>query len=396
MPAANKKDYYEILGINKNSTDDEIKKAYKKLAKKWHPDLNPDNKKQAEEKMKEINEAYDVLKDPKKRAQYDQFGHAAFTGGGGGNYGGAGFEDIFRGGFGGGGNFGFDMGDIFDAFFGGGGGARGRRQQAERGPVRGADLRYDLTIDFEAAAFGKEMTIKVPRLETCKECNGTGAAKGTTPDICPDCHGMGQRQTVTRTPFGQIQTMRTCERCHGTGKIVKTPCSHCHGEGRVKNVKDIQLNIPKGVNNGNRIRVNGGGQAGENGGQPGDLFVYINIKPHEIFKREGNNVYCEVPISFVQAALGATVEAPTIHGKVPMKIPSGTQSGTVQKISGKGIPNLRGEGVGDEYVTIKVLTPKNLTDRQKKLLQEFESGVDDNKVHPEKKNFIDKLKSFFS
>ena len=395
MAASDKKDYYEVLGVNKNATDDEIKKSYKKLAKKWHPDLNEDKKK-AEEKMKEINEAYDVLKDPKKRAQYDQFGHAAFTGGGGG-YSGSGFEDIFRGGGfsgGGAGGFGFDMGDIFDAFFGNGG--RQRQQARDDGPVRGADIRYDLTLEFEDAAFGKDMTLKVPRMETCKECNGTGAAKGTTPDICPDCHGMGQRQTVTKTPFGQIQTMRTCERCHGTGKIVKTPCGHCHGEGKIRNVKEMTVNIPKGVNNGNRIRIKGGGQAGENGGQPGDLFVYIMIKPHEFFKREGNNVYCEVPISFVQAALGATIEAPTIDGKVEMKIPAGIQSGTVQRIKNKGIPNLRGEGRGDEFVTIKVLTPKNLTDRQKKLLQEFESGVDDNTVHPEKKNFIDKLKSFFS
>ncbi len=395
--ANDKKDYYEILGINKNATDDELKKAYKKLVIKWHPDgfvnASEDKRKEAEEKMKDINEAYDVLKDPKKRAQYDQFGHAAFTGGGGGGSYGGGFEDMFRGA----GGFGFDMGDIFDAFFGGGGGARGRRQQAaNKGPIRGADLRYDLSISFEDAAFGKEMTIKVPRLETCKECNGTGAAKGTTQDICPDCHGMGQRQTVTRTPFGQIQTSRTCERCHGTGKIVKTPCKHCHGEGKVKNILEQTLNIPKGINNGNRIRINGGGQAGENGGQPGDLYVYISIKPHSLFKREGNDVYCEIPISFVQAALGATIEAPTIHGKEEIKIPAGIQSGTVQKIKGKGIPFLRGEGCGDEFVTIKVLTPKNLTDRQKKLLEEFENGVDDNKVHPEKKTFLDRLKGFFS
>ena len=382
MAAAEKKDYYEILGVNKNSTDDEIKKAYKKLAKKWHPDLNED-KKQAEEKMKEINEAYDVLKDPKKRAQYDQFGHAAFTGGpGGGGYSGSGFEDIFRGG---GGGFGFDMGDIFDAFFGGGG--RQRQHARDDGPIRGADIRYDLTLEFEEAAFGKDMTLKVPRLETCKECNGTGAAPGTSPEICPDCHGMGQRQTVTRTPFGQIQTSRPCERCHGSGKVIKTPCKHCHGEGKVKNVRDINVHIPKGVNVGTRVRIQVGGQAGERGGQPGDLYVYINIKPHKLFKREGTNVYCEAPVSFVQAALGATIEVPTIDGKIAMKIPAGIQSGTVQKINGKGIPNLRGEGRGDQFVTIKVLTPLNLTDRQKKLLQEFESGVDDDRVHPEKKKF---------
>ena len=390
MPAAQKKDYYEVLGVNKNSTDDEIKKAYKKLAIKWHPDkfakASESEKKSAEEKMKDINEAYDVLKDPKKRAQYDQFGHAGLgydprSGGGRDPFGG--FEDIFSqmGGF----------GDIFGDLFGGG----RRRNQPQNGPVRGADLRYDLSIDFLDAALGKSMTLKVPRSETCKECNGTGAAKGTSPEICPDCHGMGQRQTITRTPFGSIQSSRTCERCHGTGKIIKTPCSNCHGEGTTRVTKEINVNIPKGVDNGNRIRVQGGGNAGERGGQPGDLFVYINIRPHQIFKREGSNVYCEIPVSFVQAALGATIEAPTIDGKVDLKIPAGIQSGTVQKIKGKGIPFLRGEGRGDEFVSIKVLTPQNLTDRQKKLLQEFESGVDDNTVHPEKKNFIDKLKDFF-
>lgn len=384
---ADKKDYYEVLGVNKNSTDDEIKKAYKKLAIKWHPDKFANapeaERKTAEEKMKDINEAYDVLKDQKKRAQYDQFGHAGMNGGGAGfdPFGGAGginVEDIF--------------GGIFGDFFGGGG---RRRQQQSNGPVKGSDLRYDLSIDFIDAAFGKDMTLKVPRLETCTECNGTGAAKGTSPEICPDCHGMGQRQTVTRTPFGSIQSSRTCERCHGSGKIVKTPCNHCHGEGKVRNTKDINVSIPRGVDNGIRIRVAGGGNAGERGGQPGDLYVYINIKPHQLFKREGTNVYCEVPISFTQAALGATIEVPTIDGKTDLKIPAGIQSGTVQKIKGKGIPVLRGNGRGDEYVSIKVLTPQNLTDRQKELLREFESGVDDNKVHPEKKNFIDKLKSFF-
>ena len=392
MPAE-KRDYYEVLGVNKNATDDEIKKAYKKLAIKWHPDKfakAPEaEKKDAEEKMKDINEAYDVLKDPKKRAQYDQFGHAGMSGAGysgqGGNpFGGINMDDIF-GGMGG-------FSDIIDEMFGGG---SRRRQQQHNGPVRGSDLRYDLTISFEDAAFGKDMTLKVPRLENCKECNGTGAAPGTSPEICPDRHGMGQRQTVTRTPFGSIQTSRTCERCHGTGKVVKTPCSHCHGDGKVKVTRDIKVQIPKGVNVGTRVRIAGGGQAGERGGQPGDLFVYINIKPHQLFKRDGSDVYCDIPISFVQAALGATVEAPTIDGKVELKIPAGIQSGTVQKIRGKGIPFLRGEGRGDEYVTIKVLTPQNLSDRQKKLLQEFESGLDDNKVHPEKKNFIDKLKSFF-
>ena len=395
MPDAEKRDYYEVLGINKNATLDEIEKARKKLVKKWHPDLNPNNKEEAEKKMKEINEAYDVLKDPKLRAQYDQYGHAAFTGGGGQYRGQGGFDpsDIFGGfeGFGGSGDI---FGEIFGSFFGGG--ARGRQQHSERGPVRGADLRYDLTISFEDAAFGKEMTIKVPRLETCKDCNGSGAEKGSTSEICPECHGMGQKQVVRQMGPMRMQTFVTCDRCHGSGKIIKNPCKHCHGDGKVKVTRDIKVTIPKGVNVGNKLRIQGGGQAGDRGGQPGDLIVYINIKPHELFKRRDADVYCDVPISFVQAALGGTVEAPTIDGKIEMKIPAGIQSGTVQRIKGKGIPHLRGEGRGDEYVTIKVLTPQNLTERQKNLLQQFESGVDDNKVHPEKKNFIDKLKSFFS
>jgi len=391
---ADKKDYYEVLGITKNATDDEIKKAYRKLARKYHPDLNHDDPKAAEAKMKEINEAYDVLKDKEKRAQYDQFGHAAFSGGGYGHGGGTytnvnmeDFENIFSG-MGGGG-----FSDIFEQFFGGGGHTRTRQQK--RGPERGADLRYDLAIAFEEAAFGKEMSIKVPRFEPCEECGGTGAKKGTTPDECPDCHGTGMRQTTTRTPFGVIANTRPCEKCRGTGQIIKNPCGHCHGVGKVKVERDIKINIPKGVDEGQRLRISGGGQAGERGGQPGDLYVYIRIKPHKIFSREGTSVYCEMPISFVQATLGAKVEAPTIDGKIELTIPEGTQSGTVLKIAGKGIPKLRGEGRGDEFVKIKVLTPKNLTSRQKKLLREFEDGGSDSSNNPEKKSFLDKLKDLF-
>lgn len=384
------KDLYEILGVNKNSTDDEIKKAYKKLAKKYHPDLNRDDPKTAEQKMKEINVAYDILKDPQKRAQYDQFGHAAFQNGGGGtSTGGFDFNDIF-GGMGGAG--GFDMGDIFEQFFGGG---RSRRNSRNQGPVRGADLRYDLTITFEEAAFGKDMSIKVPRMENCEECGGTGAAKGTSPETCPDCKGTGMRQTITKTPFGTISNARPCERCHGTGKIIKNPCSHCHGSGKVRIEKDVKINIPKGVDTGNRLRIQHGGQAGERGGETGDLYVYINIKPHPIFQRDGINVYCELPITFTQAALGAKVDAPTIDGRVELTIPEGIQSGTVLKIGGKGIQRLRGEGRGDEFVKIKVLTPKNLSAYQRKLLQDFDKNGSDNN-NPEQKSFIDKLKGLFS
>lgn len=383
------KDLYEILGINKNATDDEIKKAYKKLAKKYHPDLNHDDPKTAEQKMKEINVAYDILKDPQKRAQYDQFGHAAFQpGGGGGGSAGGGFDfsDIFGGAAGG-----FDMGDIFEQFFGGG--VRSRRAQ-NTGPVKGADLRYDLSISFEDAAFGKTFNIKVPRMETCGDCGGSGAAKGTSPETCPDCKGTGMRQTITKTPFGTISNARPCERCHGTGKIIKNPCGHCHGSGKIRVEKEVTVNVPKGVDTGNRLKIRDGGQAGERGGKPGDLYVYINVKPHPIFQRDGINVYCEIPITFTQAALGANVDAPTIDGKVDLKIPEGIQSGTVLKIGGKGIQRLRGEGRGDEFVKIKVLTPKNLSAYQRKLLQDFDRGGNDNN-NPEQKSFLDKLKGIF-
>ena len=388
------KDLYEILGVNKNATDDEIKKAYKKLAKKYHPDLNPDDKENAEKKMKELNVAYDILKDPQKRAQYDQFGFAAFqNGGGGGSSGGFDFNDIFGGG--GGGGFGFDMGDIFDTFFGGGS-SRRSRQSRQTGPERGADLRYDLNVTFEEAAFGAEKNIKVPRMEKCDDCGGTGAKKGTSPETCPDCNGTGMRQTTTRTPFGVISNARPCERCHGTGQIIKNPCGHCHGAGKVRVEREMKVVVPKGVDTGNRLKIGGGGQAGERGGSPGDLYVYIVVKHHPIFSREGTSVYCELPITFVQAALGATVDAPTIDGKVELKIPEGTQSGQVLTMRNRGIPNLRGEGRGDEFVKIKVLTPKNLSARQKQLLREFEDGGNDVKNHPEKKTFFDKVKGLFT
>ncbi|MBQ7477014.1 MAG: molecular chaperone DnaJ [Selenomonadaceae bacterium] len=391
------RDYYEVLGLNKNATDDEIKKAYKKLAKKYHPDLNPDNKKAAEEKMKELNAAYEVLKDKDKRAQYDQFGHAAFQGGAGGTGGGRGaggfggfnMGDIF--GNAGTGGFG-DFTDIFEQFFGG----KPRGRERSQGPERGADLRYDLSISFEDAAFGKETKIKVPRLENCEECGGTGAAKGTSPEVCPDCKGTGSRQTTTRMPFGVVSSTRPCERCHGKGTIIKNPCKHCHGNGKVRVEREILLNVPRGVDNGTRIRVGSGGQPGERGGAPGDLYVYIKVNPHPIFTRDGTTVHCEIPISFVQAALGATVEAPTLDGKVDLKIPEGIQSGQTIRINGKGIPVMRGEGRGDEIVKIKVLTPKNLSARQRKLLQDFESGGSDLQNNPEQKSFPDKLKGLFT
>ena len=377
---SDKRDYYEVLGVQKGASDDEIKKAFKKLARKYHPDLNRDDPKTAEEKFKEVNEAYSVLSDPQKKAQYDQFGHAAFENGGGGG-GAGGF-----GGFGGGGG-GFE--DIFDAFFGGGG-SRSRRS----GPERGSDLRYDLELTFEEAAFGKEAELTVPRMENCGTCHGTGAAAGTSPETCPDCHGSGQVQRRQNTPFGQILNSHPCGRCHGTGKIIKTPCKDCGGTGRKKVRKKISVKIPAGVDEGSRIRVAGGGEAGLRGGGNGDLYVYIFVKRHKLFERDGSDVLCEVPISFVQAALGDTIEAPTIDGKVEMKIPAGIQSGTMLRLKGRGIPFLRGNGRGDQLVRVKVLTPQKLSARQKEILKEFGELSGEN-VNPEQKSFMDTIKKMF-
>ncbi|MBQ5758662.1 MAG: molecular chaperone DnaJ [Schwartzia sp.] len=377
-----KRDYYEVLGVEKGATEAEIKKAHKKLARKYHPDLNPDDPKGAEAKMKEINEAKDVLLDPNKRAQYDQFGHAAFENGMGGG-GGAGFGGFSSGGFG-------DMGDIFDMFFNGGRG--GSRRQ---GPQRGDDLRFDLEISFEEAAFGVEKEISIPRTENCKKCGGTGAAPGTSPETCPDCHGQGQQQIVQNTPFGRMVNSRTCGRCSGSGKIVKTPCPDCHGSGHQRVTRKIKVKIPAGVDDGARIRVSGEGGAGTRGGGYGDLYVYTFVKPHKLFKRDGDDVFCEVPVTFVQATLGDKVAVPTLDGKVELTVPAGTQSGTILRMKGKGVTHLRGGGRGDQHVRIKVLTPQNLNTRQKELLKEF-AEISGDKVNPEQKSFMDQLKKFFS
>ncbi|MDQ0204281.1 molecular chaperone DnaJ [Pectinatus haikarae] len=378
-----KRDYYEVLGVSKDATEADIKKAFRKMARKYHPDLNKDNAKEAEEKFKEANEAYEVLSDSQKRAQYDQFGHAAFEGGGGGGAGGFG-------GFGGFGDGSSDFGDIFDAFFGGGGRSGGRRQ----GPQRGDDLRYNLEIDFEEAAFGKEAELTIPRTEECKTCHGSGAAPGTQPEECPKCHGTGQVQEVHNTPFGRMVNARTCDRCGGTGKIVKKPCPDCRGEGHTRIRRKINVKIPAGVDDNSRIRVSGGGEAGDRGGSPGDLYVYITVRPHKIFHRNGNDVICEVPVSFVQASLGDKIEVPTLDGKVEISVPAGIQSGTILRMKGKGIAYLRGNGRGDQHVKVKVLTPQKLTSRQKELLREFADEKNEN-VNPEQKSWQDKIKQFF-
>lgn len=379
-----KRDFYEVLGVSKSASEDEIKKAYKKLAKKYHPDLNRDNPEKAAESFKEVSEAYEVLSDKKKRAQYDQFGHAAFDGAAGGA-GGAGF-----GGFGGFGGASGGFGDIFDMFFGGSGFGSSRRP----GPERGADLRYDLEIEFEEAAFGKSAEINVPRTEKCKTCGGSGAAAGTKAESCPKCQGTGQEQVVQNTPFGRIVNARPCDRCSGSGRIIKTPCKDCGGKGTQRVRRKISVKVPAGVDNGSRIRISGGGEAGLRGGENGDLYVYIFVKPHKIFKRDGTEVICEVPISFVQAALGDEIEVPTLDGKVKMKIPEGIQSGTILRLKEKGIKHLRSEVRGDQHVKIKVLTPQKLNDRQKQMLREFAEASGD-KINPEQKSFMDKLKGLF-
>lgn len=380
-----KRDYYEVLGVQKNATADELKKAYRKLALKYHPDRNKGNA-EAEEKFKEINEAYSVLSDETKRSQYDQLGPDAFEqaqqgGGAGGNP------------FGGFGGFsGSGMDDIFDMFFGGQGGRGGRASNA--GPRRGADLRFDLEISFEEAAFGVEKEINLYRDETCDHCHGTGAEPGSKIETCPECHGSGYVRFTQNTMFGQMVNERPCSKCHGEGKIVSEPCKECRGKGTKKKNKHLKVKIPAGVDNGSRLRVAGEGEAGTKGGPSGDLYVYLYVKQHKFFDRDGTTVICEVPINIVQATLGAEVKIPTLDGQVTMKVPEGTQPGKVMRLKGKGIPSLRGGMRGDQLVRIKVVVPTKLNDKQKDALRAFEAISKDN-INPEEKSFLNKIKNLF-
>ncbi len=361
--AEQKRDYYEVLGVSKGASDDEIKRAYKKLARKYHPDLNPDNK-EAEEKFKEANEAYEILSDKEKRSRYDQFGHAGvdpnFGAGGGG------FDGSF--------DFG-DLGDIFGSFFGGGFG--GGRRANPNAPQRGESIRLSLILSFEEAAFGCEKAVTVERLEPCPSCQGSGCAEGTTPEICPDCHGTGTVQVRRQTPMGVFATSSPCTRCGGKGKIIHQPCRECRGAGSVRKRKTIQASIPAGIDNGQTISIRGQGNAGKNGGPAGDLLITITVRPHELFRREGTSVLCEAPITFAQAVLGAELEIPTIDGKVKYDIPEGTQSGTVFRLKGKGIPSINGRGRGDQYVTVTIETPRNLSKEQKEALRKFAEAMGD-------------------
>jgi molecular chaperone DnaJ len=373
-----KRDYYTVLGVNRDASEEAIKKAFRKLAMKHHPDRSPDEK-GAEEKFKEAKEAYEVLTDPRKRAAYDQFGHAGvdpsagFGARGGGPEGFGGFSDAF--------------GDIFGEIFGAQRGGRGG------GVYRGADLRYNLELGLEEAARGTEAKIRIPTLDECETCHGSGAKPGTQPKQCPSCHGRGE----VRVSQGFFSIQQTCPTCHGTGKIVSDPCAACHGAGRVKKHKTLSVKIPAGVDQDDRIRLSGEGESGLNGGPAGDLYVVVNLKPHSVFRRDGADLHCEMPISFAVAALGGEIEIPTLEGHAKVKVPAETQSGQVFRLRNKGIRPVRGSVTGDLYCHVAVETPVKLTARQKELLREFEA-INDNDPdahNPRAKSFMDKVRDFF-
>lgn len=381
---ADKRDYYEVLGVSKGATDDEIKKAYRKLAKKYHPDVNKDNP-EAAEKFKEASEAHEILSDKEKRARYDQFGFAGVDP----NYGagqGGGFSG-FSGGFG-------DFGDIFDSFFGGGFGG-GTRQNRANAPRQGESIRRSVMLNFEEAAFGCEKEITIDRVETCPECGGSGAEKGYTPETCPNCHGTGTVQQTQRTPFGTFASTGACPNCRGTGKIIKKPCKNCHGTGQERRSRKLSVKIPAGIDDGQSVALRGQGGAGINGGPAGDVIVTVSIRPHPLFQRDGYDVWCEVPISYAQACLGDKLIVPTIDGKVEYTMPAGTQPGTVFRMRGKGIQSVNNRGRGDQFVKVTLEVPKNLSDNQKELLRKLEDS-DTPQNHPGRRSFREKMKNLFN
>jgi len=368
-----KRDYYEILGVDRNASEAEIKRAYRRLARKYHPDVNKSP--EAEEHFKEINEAYEVLSDPEKRATYDRFGHAGPPGLG---FEGFGFRDPF---------------EIFEEVFGFGFGRRGRR--ARYAPQRGSDLRYNLTISFEEAAFGCEKEIEIPRMETCPTCHGSGAEPGTTPVRCPQCNGTGEVRNARQSIFGSFVTVTTCPRCGGEGEVVSTPCHECHGRKLVERVRRIVVEIPAGVDNGSHIRLLGEGEAGRYGGPPGDLYVAVSVERHRYFRRQDNNILLELPINIAQAALGDEVEVPTLEGIANLSIPPGTQTGKTFRLRGKGVPYLHGDGRGDQLVTVYVVTPTHLNEHQKKLLHELAKTLGKEVIPQREKGFFDRIKEVF-
>lgn len=380
-----KRDYYEVLGVTKTSSADEIKKAYRKMAVKYHPDKNPGDK-EAEDKFKEASEAYEILSDPQKKAAYDHYGHAAFDARSRGGGGGGGYHDpfdIFREAFGGGGGGG---GSIFDDLFGGGGG----RRSNPNGPERGADMRYDLEISFEEAALGTTKQISLSRADQCEPCKGTGAAPGSSTKTCTTCGGNGQ-VIMSR---GIFSIQQTCPSCQGAGKTVEKPCKSCRGTGRAEKKSSIELRIPPGVDTGTRLRSSGNGESGLRGGPSGDLYVVLHVREHSIFEREGDNIICELPINFVTATLGGEVEVPTLQGKANIKIPAGTQSSTTFRLRGRGVKSIKGHGTGDLLIRVKVEIPTKLNQKQKAKLEEFAELCGED-VNPISKNFFERAKDFF-
>ena len=371
-----KRDYYDVLGIDKNASKQDIRKAYRALARKYHPDVNKAD--DAEAKFIEAKEAYEVLGSEQKKAQYDQFGHAASQGQGSSGFGGGGQE--FSG-----------FGDIFDMFFGGGGG----RRSDPNAPQQGSDLQYTMILDFEEAIFGKETEITIPKEEDCDTCKGSGAKPGTKVNTCSHCHGSGQLNVEQNTPFGRVVNRRACNHCSGTGQIIPDKCNTCGGSGRVKKHTKIKISIPAGIDEGQQIRMSGKGEPGINGGPAGDLYVIVQIKTHDYYEREGDNIYCELPLTFSQAAIGDEMEVPTLHGKVKLKVPAGTQTGKVFRLRGKGVPNVHGRGQGDQHIQVKIITPKKLSSRQKELLKEFDE-IGGNDVTGEKESsFFERFKKAF-
>lgn len=383
-----KRDFYEILGVNKSASIDEIKKAYRKKAKQYHPDLNPNNK-EAAEKFKEVNEAYEVLSDSQKKAAYDQFGHAGVDPSYGASGGGYGSSSGF------GGFSGFsDIGDIFENIFGGGFSSSSRARSANS-PLRGNDVLINVNLSFLEAALGCSKSVSFSRKEKCSACGGSGAKAGTSPQTCPTCNGTGQIRMDQRTPFGIISTSKTCHNCNGKGTIIKTPCSVCHGMGKtVKNVK-MNVDIPAGIDDGQTFVLKSQGDSGSNGGPNGDLGVKVSVAKHELFKRDGYDVYCELPLTFTQAVFGEEVTVPTIDGKVKYTISEGTQPGTTFRLRNKGIPYINGKGRGDQYVKVNIEVPKNLNSKQKELIKAFEASLNSEKNYTKRKSFLDKLKELF-
>jgi len=369
--ASAKKDYYQLMGVSREASQEEIKKAYRKLAVQYHPDRNPGDR-EAEERFKEITEAYEVLSDSAKRDKYDRFGHAADFGFGPGGPDFGSFQDIFS-----------DMSDLFEGMFGGG------VRSGRGGPQRGEDLRYDMAISLKEVAHGAEREIVVKRLVSCGACKGSGAAEGTTSSVCPTCSGRGQ----VRQSHGFFSVARVCPHCQGRGEIIKNPCGDCHGEGRRSGERCLQVKVPAGIKTGERLRLVGEGQAGTNNGPPGDLYIYVSVEEHEFFKRDGDNIHCEVPVSMTTAALGGDVIVPSLNGKVKIHVPEGSQTGKLFRLREKGLPNLRGYGLGDLLVHIFVETPTSLSQEQKELLLKF-AEISGENTHPRRLSFLEKFKEF--